>query len=168
MPRKAKGKADEPKMTNSEGGTPAADGQGGGTIAGYFRQVFRDNPQLLRERSNDALYQRWLADHPGNAEVPPNVKTSLQNLKSVLRNKAKKRKAARTQAAAQAQAQTPTAAVASSPRPQARVPARQLEVLEQQIDDCLMNARGLDAQGLEDIILALRRARNLVVQKLEA
>ena len=43
--------------------------------------------------------QRWLADHPGHKEVPPNVKTSLQNLKSVLRHKRRQKAALRKQAA---------------------------------------------------------------------
>ena len=42
---------------------------GGESIAGYFRKVFEDNPGWLKERSNDKLLQKWLADHPG-AQVP--------------------------------------------------------------------------------------------------
>src|SRR4051794_23415337 len=129
MPRKAKSATQEPTTTDREPATPAVSGEGGETVAGYFRKIFQDNPQLLRERSNDALYERWLADHPGHTEVPAKVKGNLQNIKSVLRNKAKKRKAARKQAAAQAQAATPTAAVATAPRAQARVATRELEAL---------------------------------------
>jgi hypothetical protein len=38
--------------------TPA---QGEESIAGYFRKVFRENPKLLRSRSNEELLRRWLA-----------------------------------------------------------------------------------------------------------
>jgi hypothetical protein len=65
------------KTTN---GTPApqADGvkarPGGETVSGYFRRIFKENPRLLKERSNDELLKRWLADHPGHKEVPQTVK----------------------------------------------------------------------------------------------
>src|SRR5689334_25427988 len=61
------------------------------SVQGYFRAIFLKNPKLLRERSNEALYQRWLTDHPGQTVVPINVKQGLSNLKSVLRNKNGKR-----------------------------------------------------------------------------
>jgi hypothetical protein len=38
-----------------------------------------------------------------------------------------------------------------------------LEVLEEQIDDCLSFAKRLDKDGLADVIGLLRRARNGVV-----
>jgi hypothetical protein len=41
-----------------------------------------------------------------------------------------------------------------------------LEVLEEQIDECLLAARTLDRQGLESVINLLRRARNEVVWKM--
>ena len=59
----------------------------GESVAGYFRGVFRENPRLLKERSNGALFRRWLADHPGHETVPTNVKVGLQNVKGLLRRK---------------------------------------------------------------------------------
>src|SRR4051812_10847629 len=59
----------------------------GASVAGYFRPIFLKNPKLLKERSNEALYQQWLKDHPGTTAVPENVKQGLSNLKSVLRKK---------------------------------------------------------------------------------
>ena len=41
-----------------------------------------------------------------------------------------------------------------------------LEMLEEQIDDCLTVAKNLDRTGLEEVIHHLRRARNKVVWKL--
>ena len=52
---------------------PKADGE---SIQGYFRRVFKEKPRLLRERSNKELLDRWLADHPGETEVPDRVKYS--------------------------------------------------------------------------------------------
>jgi hypothetical protein len=56
----------------------------------------------------------------------------------------------------------PPAAAASA----ARTSSRSLESLEEAIDDCLQAAKGLDRQGLADVIALLRRARNEVVWKL--
>src|SRR6476620_9101867 len=55
--------------------TDAEEGKGNGqegaeTISGYFRRLFEENPQWLEERSNQALLDRWLKDHPGETEVP--------------------------------------------------------------------------------------------------
>jgi len=57
------------------------------SIQGYFRPIFQENPELLKERSNESLYQMWLNDHPGESVVPEKVKQSLSNLKSILRKK---------------------------------------------------------------------------------
>jgi hypothetical protein len=140
--------------------TSNAAGKQGESIAGYFRKVFKENPSWLRERSNDKLMKRWIADHPDEKEVSPSVKSSLSNLKSVLRSKKRKR-VARVAQESQPATQTPQVKVA-------RVPTggSKLEALELQIDECLISARHLDREGLHDVIAMLRRARNAVVWKL--
>ena len=138
-----------------------ADGPETESVAGYFRKVFRENPKLLKQRSNDELYRRWLQDHPGHKDVPAKVKTGLQNIKAVLRAKRAKRKAAK-QGPATAQPQAQTALPLQAPR---RLPAKGLQQLEEQIDEALGLARRLDREGLEDVIRILRRARNEVVRK---
>lgn len=149
-----KAKQDEPNG-EPEQATPAGDE----TVTAYFRRIFDENPKLLNSRSNDELFKRWLADHPGETEVPKNVKGNLSNVKSVLRSQGRKRKATK---AAKADAADSGAQKVSRP-----VPAKsKLEALEEQIDDCLTSARALDREGLEDVILHLRRARNLVVWKM--
>ena len=65
---------------------------GDDSIAGYFRKVFQENPKLLKGRSNDKLLERWLEDHQAYKEVPSDVKSSLANIKSVLRHKKRKRR----------------------------------------------------------------------------
>jgi hypothetical protein len=129
------------------------------TIAGYFRKVFRENPNLLRGRSNEELLRRWLADHPGEKEVPNRVKQSLSNIKSVLRKKRRKRKAKGQAAQAMTTAPKPTEGASKKA-------VRSLEPLEEQIDDCLSLAKHLDREGLDSAIKLLRRARNEVVWKL--
>jgi hypothetical protein len=134
----------------------SADQAGGGeSVQGYFRRIFEENPKLLKVRSNEELLQRWLADHPGFTEPPKTVKVGLQNIKGVLRSQKRKRKKAK--AAAAGPADEPA-------RPAPR--KSDLERLEEQIDDCLTFARGLENEGLESIIHNLRRARNEVVWKM--
>ena len=158
MPRKAKAARTstgaEPQAAKATN-VPAA----GETVSGYFRKVFAEDPGLLDSRSNDELLQRWLKDHPGETEVPKNVKVGLQNVKSVLRSKSRRRRKAKAASA------TGTTAAASLP-PGAGVKRNKLEALEERIDDSLMFARGVDEEGLKDVISHLRRARNEVVWKM--
>jgi hypothetical protein len=133
----------------------------GETVAGYFRQVFKENPKLLKQRSNEELFRRWLADHPGHSEVPKQVRTGLQNIKSVLRSERKQKGARRKQ-----ESEAPPTAVAQ--HPPRRASAKGLEQLEEHIDECLALAKHMDREGLGDVIALLRRARNEVVVTLAA
>jgi hypothetical protein len=130
--------------------------QEGEPVQAYFRRIFDENPKLLKVRSNQALLDRWMADHPGNTEVPKNVKVGLQNIKGVLRSQRRKRKKAKADAA------PPDALQPQRPAPK----KNDLERLEEQIDECLIFARGLETEGLDSVISHLRRARNEVVWKL--
>jgi hypothetical protein len=40
-----------------------------------------------------------------------------------------------------------------------------LELLEERIDDCMVAARGIDAEGFRDVSARLHLVRNLVVRK---
>jgi hypothetical protein len=128
------------------------------TTSGYFRRVFKEQPRLLGMKSNEELFRRWLADHPGHAEVPKNVKANLFNIKSVLRKK-HRRKSGRPK-------RVEAAVVANSPPMPLKIAPKRLEALEEQIDDCLTLAKQLDREVLSDVILMLRKARNAVVCKL--
>jgi hypothetical protein len=151
------------RTTDQASQGPASSGPGNGqgeSIQGYFRRLFKENPKLLKSRSNEELLQRWLDDHPGHTEVPKQVKTGLANLKSVLRSKQRQRKGE--------QAGEPPEESPASPAQQPVSPVAEgnpLESLEEQIDDCLTLARNLDRAGLESVINLLRRARNEVVWK---
>jgi hypothetical protein len=126
------------------------------SVSGYFKQLFKDRPDLLNAGSNTALFERWLQDHPAEKNVPNRVKNILSNVKSIVRRK-RRRKAGKKKAT-----ELPTL-VAPQAKP---VPVVKLESLEEQIDDCLTHAKRLDREGLADIILLLRRARNGVVWKI--
>ena len=142
------------KKARSEETNAAGAAQGKETIAGYFRNVFKEHPRLLWERSNDKVFQRWLDDHPGHAEVPKDVRTGLQNIKSVLRKEKGGKKGKRQHAAEEVEA-----------KPAARrVPVKSLEMLEEQIDEILALAKNTDRDALGDVIGLLRKARNAVVR----
>jgi len=137
------------KRTTNQEAAPAEN------ISAYFRRVFHENPKLLKGRSNEELLKRWLADHPGEKEVPKSVKNGLQNVKGILRSKGRKRKAARAAAAPVRK---------ESPRPSPR--KGHLEQLEERIDEVLTLARSFEQEGLESVVIHLRRARNEVVWKM--
>jgi hypothetical protein len=172
--------------TNSVGGgtgagdTPASPGasktrgpgrrQNGNSIQGYFRQLLADHPEWVAERSNDPIFKRWLADHPGFTEVPQGVKNGLSNVKSALRNKVRTVKKARGRprkvVAAAGPYEAPTPVAARAPVVSKAAKADALEALEEQIDECLSVAKGLGKEDLEQVIIFLRRARNAVVLKM--
>jgi hypothetical protein len=141
------------KAKDGKAGKP----NGGESFSGYFRKVFAEDPRLLKSRSNEELLKRWLADHPGEKEVPGRVKNILMNVKSILRKQGRKRGKRQEEKRQHAAGVTPT--------PVRRI-GRGLEELEEHIDECLTVARLIDREGLEHVIRLLRQARNEVVWKL--
>jgi len=134
------------------------------TVSGYFRRIFAENPKLLHGRSNQALLDHWLQDHPAQKEVPARVKANLSNIKSVLRKKGRKagrKKAAEASEQVGAHLAGPSSLGSAVPTNRGRV--SRLEQLEEQIDDCLSMAKSLDRERLHHVISLLRQARNIVV-----
>jgi len=128
----------------------------GESVGGYWRKVLTGNPRLLGRRSNDELYKQWLKDHPEDTEVPDRAKNGLANVKSLMRrNRRKKGKGSQEQDA-----------VVASKQSGSSVSLRNLENLEEHIDDCLSVAKHLNRDELESVIRHLRRARNEVVMKI--
>jgi hypothetical protein len=35
------------------------------SMQGYFKRILKEDPKLLKGRSNEELLNRWKADHPG-------------------------------------------------------------------------------------------------------
>jgi hypothetical protein len=146
MPRAKKA---EPQPTAPEGEN----------VSAYFRARFKENPKLLTAGSNQEVLQRWLADHPGEKEVPQRVKYILSNLKSVLRKKRRQKKEKSKQQPELAAAVAPTVEATNM----SNAALRGLETLEERIDDCMSLARQLDREGLGHVVQILRKARNAVV-----
>ena len=149
-----------PKRKTSTANPPAETTNGPGeSTAGYFRRVFGEHPEWLAGKSNADVLARWLADHPGHADVPEKIKQNLANIKSVLRKQGRKK---RGRWKKEQPAETGGAATITAPRKS----VRGLESLELAIDDCLTRARQMDREGLADVIGLLRQARNAVVWKM--
>jgi hypothetical protein len=152
------------KSNSSMNSGPKAEG-----VAPYFRGIFLQHKKLLKTRSNKVVLQMWLADHPDYKEVPGNVKTGLANVKSNMRSNMHKyrgKKAAAEEAAASA-AGTALGSTKTSKLLSLNAADNVMEQLEMLIDECLTLARNLDRKGkLENVIRALRIARNRVVWKL--
>jgi hypothetical protein len=147
-----------PKRKTSTANPPAETTNGPGeSTAGYFRRVFGEHPEWLAGKSNADVLARWLADHPGHAEVPEKIKQNLANIKSVLSKQGRKKRGRRKK-----EPQPAAAAAVTAPRKS----VRGLESLELAIDDCLTRARQMDREGLADVIGLLRQARNAVVWKM--
>ncbi len=143
----------------SNGTSSSHDDTSGESISGYFRRIFDENPKWLDTRSNEQLFSRWLADHPGDNEVPERVRHNLSNIKSVLR-KLSRRKVNKQKKEGQ------PALTNSAPVEAPRRAVKGLDTLEEHIDECLSLAKTLDREGLTNVIGLLRRARNEVVWKM--
>jgi hypothetical protein len=149
---------------SSNSSTSKAD-SAGEQIAPYFRKVFSTNRKLLVGRSNKEVLKMWLADHPGYAEVPENVRASMGNVKSNMRSKLHTRR--RKKVAAEEAAGAAVGKSKTSPLLSVNAADNDLEKLEILIDNCLTIARSLDRKGrLNNVVGALRIARNRVVWKL--
>jgi len=147
--------------TDSTTGTASPQDGKGENISGYFRKLFEQNRAWLESRSNDDVLAQWLKDHPGEPKVPERVRQNLSNVKSVMRQKLRSKPGRKTGSRPVASS-TATAPITETPRKT----IRGLDTLEEQIDECLTLARSLDREGLANIIVLLRRARNEVVWKL--
>ena len=153
---KAQDTADSTSAAADQNG--ASEANGGETTGGYFRRLFTEHPKWLTASTNADIVQRWLADNPGVTEMPKNIKNNLANVKSVLRSKLRK-KPGRKPRAEQAES-------AGDQETRRSSGSQSLEMIEEQIDECLTLAKTLDRDGLEEVIRLLRRARNEVVWKM--
>ena len=168
-PKKRKGgrpKGSTNKTTPAESPNGQQTSETGETTGSYFKRVFKENPSLLQSRSNDELLTRWLADHPGEKTVPKNIKKHMSNVKSILRQKTRKKKGGRPKKLEEAAPAAMVASVAVMQPKLVKIAPKGLEALEEGIDDCLTAAKTLDREGLDEVIRMLRKARNTVVWKL--
>ncbi len=127
------------------------------STSAYFRQVFADHPEWLKEKSNDLILAQYRMDKglPTDARIKVNVKNNLSNIKSVIR----KEKGMGAYAGRKARALAKTNSLTGSM-------TQRLEDLEEQIDECMAKAMAIGAETMETVIRLLRKARREVVWKL--
>lgn len=127
------------------------------SLSAYFRQVFNDHPEWLKEKSNDLILEQYRQDKGKNPEAPISIKVrnNLSNIKSVLR----KEKGMGAYAGRKARALAKTNSLGGSM-------IQRLEDLEEQIDECMIKAIAISAETMESVIKLLRKARREVVWKL--
>jgi hypothetical protein len=92
----------------------------------------------------------------------------MSNVKSILRQKTRKKKGGRPKKLEEAAPAAMAASVAVMQPKLVKIAPKGLEALEEGIDDCLTAAKTLDREGLDEVIRMLRKARNAVVWKLGA
>lgn len=135
----------------------------GPTMSGYFRDRFKENLDWVKGTSNDAIFERWQADHTGQ-ELTRKIKGLMANVKASMR---KKLKIGRKKKKGRGKAKENGVLVAIAPKlaTKARGGVVTLAILETKIDDVLALARAHEASGLAKIVKHLRNARNGVVVK---
>lgn len=149
---------------------PASNSAGSGdmNVSRYFKRLFQARPELLQERSNEAINAIWLADHPGHQEVPKNIQQGLSNIKSVMRRETGStvRGKRGRKPKDNHRAGSGNGALSPSSGRGLRPSTRDLETLEVQLDESLFLARKIGAAALEQAINHLRMARIQVGLKL--
>jgi hypothetical protein len=124
----------------------------GASKSAYFREQFEKHPDWAAATNNKELMEQWRMDHPGK-QMTKSYKQAMANVKSSLRHKKRggKKRGARLHQMLMASGQ--------------RTGVSSMVGLEIRIDDCLSLARQMDADGLQNVISNLRKARNEVVLK---
>jgi len=151
----------EPTSAEHASPEPANSPAGEMSPSAYFRKILKGNPKLLKKGENDKIYEMWLKDHSGHDRVPPNIKQLLSNVKSVMRKERKEHRASRAKARKEA-----TSNGTAVPAKPVRASVKNLEQLEEKLDDCLFLALESGKDELDSVIRHLRRARREVSLKL--
>lgn len=137
---------------------------GGASKSQVFKRLYQENPQLLDVSGYDEVLQKYQALNP-DAEISKGIRGIAANIKSSLNRQAgggKPRRGRRGRKRGRPLGSTKAAAAAAAANTP-RTASASLQTLEENIDDCLMFAKRIDAEELRDVIGLLRRARNYVI-----
>jgi hypothetical protein len=123
------------------------------SLAGWINAVYDERPDLLAASENDeivALYKKQYPHRTGEKEIK-RLRQNVNNVKSQRKRDAGKgRRPGRPPGQSVVRASKGAGAT--------------IQRLEERIDDVLAMARGLDADGLGEVVQTLRSARNAVVR----
>jgi hypothetical protein len=122
--------------------------KGGSSVAAYFTALFDQHPEWLALRENKAILDQWMKDNQ-KTTVPDNIKANLASLKSKLR-------AQKLRGAAKNGRKKGAAVKASAAE-------RELEKLEEMIDQCVQAARESAVANIGPVLRHLRNARIEIV-----
>jgi hypothetical protein len=130
----------------------------GPSLASIFTQYFLDHPDWLSSGKNEIVVSQFSRDHPG-IEVDKKVKQAMYNVKSrINKGEVGRQRRKMTKLAARQL----VAAAGKNAKPLAP-----LNLLEEQIDDCMILAKQIGREQMHGVLHALRIARNAVVVMLE-
>jgi hypothetical protein len=127
----------------------------GPSMQDIFKQYFRDHPEWLGTRNNEAVIAQFSKDHP-KLKVDQRVKQAMFNAKN------HERKGGKVKRGRKRKVELINAAIKA---PQSGNGA--LQILENHVDDCLAMARAVGNESIREIINHLHRARNMLVMKIE-
>jgi hypothetical protein len=124
------------------------------SLSGWINRVYDERPELLASSDNEVIVELFKKQFPRRtgAKQITRLRQNVNNVKSQRRHKGAKGGGA-------ARAAAPAVAVR-----QHRGAGPTIQRLEERIDDVLAMARGLDPEGLGEVIQSLRTARNAVVR----
>jgi hypothetical protein len=125
-----------------------------------FRRYYEKKPELLKVPGFDDVSVMYKQEFPDrdfterDRQIAANMKTRMRKERNIARRRRRRRVAA--------------GAVGEMTLnlPRGHRGISSLQVLEEQIDDCLIAARRLGRPELVDVIKHLRRARNLIIVRL--
>ena len=127
-----------------------------------FRRYFEKRPELLKVPGFDDVIVLYKQEFPNqefterDRQIAANIKSRIRKERNISRRRRRRGRAAGAAAGGEM-------AIAA---PRGHRGISSLQILEGQIDDCLIAARKLDRAELGDVIKHLRRARNLVIVRL--
>src|SRR5262249_54750629 len=124
-------------------------GPGDESTSGYFRRILKENPRWFKAKSNQEIEARWIADHPEDRRMPQRPRYILSNVKSSLRSKRRRKRAA-----IQGMGSEENSALVAASSPKL---LKGLAKLEAAIDDCLAEAKKIEREALADVIALLRK-----------
>jgi hypothetical protein len=136
----------------------------GESLRGYFIDLFRGNPDLVRANTNAEVVQRWEKDHSGQ-RFTKSHQNALANAKTKVAKELGIRKRRKRRRAAGAPAGTAVAVKRAGGPGRPPGAGHTLDNLELAIDRCLSTARSLEDRDadMHKVVRDLRAARNAVV-----
>ena len=124
------------------------------SLAAVFKEYYAEHPEWLEGDGNAKAIAQFEQDHPGR-KANAQVRQAMYNVKSALK---------KGEAGAPKRGQKKAAAreMATAAHRTGR-PGQPLAVLEEQIDECMILAKQIGRERMQNVLANLHEARNEVV-----